>query len=432
MTKRHAARPKFAPGRDTSRQSRVGIHGFTLIELLVTMTGAIIVSITLFTLARFTTKVHQGESHVATATLGNIIGFERLRADIARAGNMASPHVRRDPFICGEPVAGGWPNQLGAMTSIRVEQTPLTQLPDLFAGNGLAPQELTLAGNFLTSSSFAVAVINHVGTSYQVVLQQNQRALADVGYFAGGADRAAVLSSVFPAGRAVRIVDETGKHHYATIRGVSVVAAPTVVLEDSKPALQETGGALGCGIDMGSTGLVRTEINPVQFIRYRIGDLRGVARFAPVYAGGPGPDYEADRTELIREELDVDGAPIAGTQELIAEYAVDLHFGLTVAPTTETSLQYIGRNALAGWVGDPTAAGGISAGQGPQLVRAVNAAFSVRSFDADRLSDIPRPNDSVRYRIGLATDGSGGPPFARVITSQARISIPNHERQNWQ
>ena len=48
-------------------------------------------------------RFYQSETRVGEATLGGIVGFERLRTDIARAGFLASPNILTDPKVCGGP-----------------------------------------------------------------------------------------------------------------------------------------------------------------------------------------------------------------------------------------------------------------------------------------------------------------------------------------
>jgi hypothetical protein len=154
--------------------------------------------------------------------------------------------------------------------------------------------------------------------------------------------------------------------------------------------------------------------------------LSSSAAYKPVY-DTDGPFYDADRTELVREELDPTGAVIAGTEELIAEYAVDLRFRVTVAPTQRSSLQYVQAAAIGQWVGLPSTLG---VGRGPQLVREVHSWLSVRSREADRNSQVTQTTGGPLFRVALGSDGVG--PYARVRTVQARIALQNQMGVTWQ
>lgn len=413
---------------DTLRSQPNKCRGFTLVELLVAMTGALILSTSVFLLAKHSTALYQEESRVANASLASVIGFERLRADLARAGYMASPNVRRDPFVCGDPTTDAtWPTQLRNLASVTITPSPLLNLPAVIADNGLQPHRLILAGNYTSAEAFPVRAIYPGGGAVQVDLQVQSPAMARLGYLEPDLDatqQLSLLQSIFSVGRAVRIVDKSGRHHYGTIAAVQAAPRPTLVLAADQPALVfRSGSSLGCGLS-GETGAL---INPVSFIRYEIRQLQGAdrARYAPIY-DLDGPEYDAERTELVRDELGPSGDPIAGTAELIAEYAVDLRFRLTVAPSSSAPLQHVGEDSLADWAG-PTA--GLSPNRGPQLVRSVHAWLSVRSRAADRAEGID-VNDGPLFRIGLGP--SGGAPFARVRTVRGHVVLHNQLGVTWQ
>lgn len=399
-------------------------RGFTLIELLVSLTGALFISMSVFALARHTSEQYSREAHVANASLASVVGFERLRADLARAGFMASPNVQRDPFVCGSPLTESWPAQLEQLASLRIEDIPADDLPEVIGQNDLTPQSIVLAGNYVSAEAFPIRAVAHVNGTYVVYLQLVTGAMARLGYLEDGANQKALLESVFPPGRAVRIADKSGRHHYGVLSSVVEGDQPALVLVEGAPPLHfRNDSAIGCGLRGEETGAT---INTVNFIRYTLRSLSDDDRYAPLYAAVTGPDTDEDRIELVREELDPDGEVITDSAELIAEYAVDLRFQLTVAPSARTSLVYVEADDVADWAGPLD---GVSAGQGPQLVRAVHAWLSVRSRAADREADIP-VEEGPRYRIGLGA--SGGAPFARLRTVQARVAMHNQMGATWQ
>jgi hypothetical protein len=112
--------------------------------------------------------------------------------------------------------------------------------------------------------------------------------------------------------------------------------------------------------------------------------------------------------------------------ELITEYAVDLRFRLTVAPSQRNQLQYITQANIAPWAGDPTI---MNPNAGPQMIRSVHAWLSVRSREADRDSTVANPGGPL-FRIGLGSGATA--PFARVRTVQARIALHNQMGATWQ
>jgi hypothetical protein len=160
-----------------------------------------------------------------------------------------------------------------------------------------------------------------------------------------------------------------------------------------------------------------------------------------VVGGANAPSTDTGRTELIREELDFAGAQINGTEEIVAEYAVDLQFGITVASTISQingvfdqgglTTHAPGSSQIANFAGNP---GTIGTGIGPQNIRSIRARLSIRSREPDREGDV-LTGTAVGvapgfYRIGLGP--SGAAPFARVRTAQADIALRNQLGVMWQ
>lgn len=399
-----------------SKSSRAQSRAFTLVELLVSITGAMFLAAGVFMIAKHTTGLYQEEARASNANMASIVGFERFRSDLARAGFMASPNALSDSRICASTPDATWPTFMQQMQSVRFSST--TGLPALFAANGLTPQEVLLAGNYATAEAVPIRTIVNTGTSYVVYLQVRSGAMARLGYSPTEVEQAeTILSNAFPKGRAVRIVDRAGRHHYGIISGIQVSPEPAVILSGPNPRIQfRESSALGCGITGNETGAT---INTVNFIRYRIGSLAGVERFAPLFATSAQGPHDTERTELIREELDPSGNLIEGTEELIAEYAVDLRFQLTVQQLALGPLTHVNENDLFTWAGTPAQR---TAGRGPQFIRAVHTWLSVRSRVADRDSNISVAT-GPHYRVGLGS--GGGAPFARIRTIQSRAALHN-------
>ncbi len=414
-----------------SSRSRRRRSGFTLVELMVAITGGLIVSIVVFELARDASRFYQSETRVADATLASVVGFQRLQNDIARAAFMASPNVRRDPKVCGDPVGdASWPTELQHMAGIRISSSASNTT---LQANGLAPDAITLAGSFSSVEEFPIWGVTESGGTYIVALQTKIGPLARMGYDAAAqAAQTDMLSSVFGAGRALRIVDRSGKAQYGTI--TSVNASPAQVVLSSKPALKlRTGSSTICGIRANETGYV----NVVNFVKYEVKSLKGNAEYAPLYSDAGAAPWDADRTELVRSELDTSGQEIANTEEVVAEYAVDLKFGLTVVtgqilnqtdPTLTTLLPGDTSNILK-YAGDSV--GITSPLYGPERIRAVRVRLSVRSRQADRSANVTAGSSVAPglYRIGLGANAAA--PFARVRTMQADVSLPNQMGALW-
>ena len=130
------------PTKTTSSQ-RAAARAFTLVELLVAVTAGLFVAIAAFALSRQGSRFFQQEARIANTQFAATLGFDRLRADVARAGFMSTPNIQRDPFHCGSPV--GWPAGMASLASLRIDAA--TPAAAVSAANGLAPERLTLSGS---------------------------------------------------------------------------------------------------------------------------------------------------------------------------------------------------------------------------------------------------------------------------------------------
>lgn len=408
-------------------------RGFTLVELMVALTGGFLVAISVFTLARDSSRFYQNESRVASATFGSVLGFQRLRLDLGRAGFLSTPNILRDPKLCGSRT--NYTATMNRLVSVRVDLGASPGSATL-ADNGISPDRLTLGGSFTGSDQFAIDTIEDVGAGYEVHLQPNTGALARAGYISAAApDKKATLEAVFGRAtdhRMVRIVDKAGRTHWSYVVDVHDAAEdthgyPSVVIEKTPITPQfEVAGA--CNLHRIEEG---GQINVVNLVRYDIraltvSDARYGVLYDPVFNGGPG---DANRTELVRTELRGDtGADITDTAEIVAEYAVDLRIGVSYvtagANGSITSLLHSPFNAadVANYTTDT------DANRGPQKLRAVRARLSVRARADDRTGNLIAPGPGI-YRIGL---GAGGiAPFARVRTLQTEVALRNQAGVAW-
>lgn len=416
-------------------------RGFTLIELLVALTGGLFVSIAVFALARDASRFYQREGRLANATLGAVVGFERLRADIARAGFLASPNVQSDPLVCSRPPTNG-PSLLADLASVRIIDGEKATTPSPLAENGRYPDTLLLSGSYSSSDEFPIRSVETAGAGYTVGLEVDTGAMARLGWLTTPDvnDRLALLQNVFATGRGLRIVDREGRSHFAQIASVTLDAAgvqPQIVLTGNVPLqFRDQSQTKLCGFNGPATG---SHVSVINFIRYEVKNLAGNTNYAALYSASKNTAiaaYETQRTELVRSEVDANGQQMtqinaAGTtprQELVAEYAVDFQLGVTAATGTRNSLamQYF---ASAGLGTDAdgsfaTYAGAASAaGTQPQRIRAVRATLAVRSREPDRDSALPG------YRIGLGSEGKA--PFARIRTLQADVMVNNNVNAEW-
>jgi len=429
----------FSRLRQASRDLTLG---FTLVELMVALTGGLFVSVAVFTLAKQATGLYQSEARMSNATLGSVVGFERLRLDIERASFLVTPNLRHDPAVCVKPDAT-WPAYLSHLAGIYIQPTDTTGMP-VQRGNHITPDQITLAGSYASSDSYPAAVIQPSGVNHIVQLDMSFGGIARLGY-ASAANAAAqrdLLLTVFGIGRALRIVDAEGHEQYGTIEDVQGGAVATILLKQSAPPLAYLGqNASGkCGI-MGSGA--QHVVNVVNLVRYSIKDMSTDPRYAPLFSAGTTtagagatPTTDIGRTELVREELDTSGNSIDGTAEIVSEFAVDLSFGVTVSELAsgasggqiEQLETFAPGTATTTWAGDTTTMDPL---HGPQRIRGVRARLSVRSREADRLAGMPDGGafGPGLFRIGLGANGTA--PFARVRTVQADIAIRNQRGVTW-
>jgi hypothetical protein len=353
-----------------------------------------------------------------------VLAFERLRVDIARAGFLGTPSFPTEPSYCGDATDSQIPDAIAEMAAIRIEDVPPGQLSNEMTVNGIAPRRILLAGSYSSADEFEVDHIDP-GSPVTVHLVPNSLAMSNIGYPLAQDD--ATLGQVFQARRAVRIVDTDGGMHFGQILDFTSGPNPTVLLANF-PAVQFRADNANflCGISGNGKGALLSVVN---FIRYDIADMSGEATLSGMF--GNGPAYESGRRELIREELDTEGDVFPGSRELVAEYAVDLGFSLFVEPTTASNLTRVSGADVLEWAGNPTA---LPAGRSPHLIRAVHAWLSVRSREADRLSELeltPTAPGPSLMRVSLhPTDVTEG-PYARVRTLQSTIPLNNQRKAAW-
>jgi hypothetical protein len=390
----------------------LGRRGFTLVELMVALSGGLFLSAVVFALSRDTTRFYQREARVAGATFAGLVGFERLKADIRRAGYLSTPNVQSDPHMLAPPGSTA-PDTLKSLAGLRiVPDTPNLSTNGAFsanaaAGQTLTPDQIVLSGSYSIADEFAIAEFN----GQTAFLQVNSPPMARLGYIsASAAAQTALLGNIFAPGRLLRIVDRAGKAQFGTIASVSGGATPSVTLAAAVTAR----GGNGTG---GS-------INVVNVIRYQIRDLRveNQARWAPLFAASAGAPGEGNRTELVREELDEDGEVIDGTTEIVAEYAVDLGFAVNgqLAPGVP-GLVY----SVPGDANFTTFYATAMAGDRPQGVRSVRVRLSVRSREADRETNVSGTTGVYRFKLGT------NDAWARVRTFQADVALPNQVSVQW-
>lgn len=428
-------------------------RGFTLVELMVALSGGIFFTIFVFMMSKDAATFFQGQARNSETTLATITGFERLRNDIARAGYLASPNILRDANRCPRPLEGdpGPAQQIGTdfSTYRGLQEMGLAHITSgavtsnfMLANNagGLDSDQIILWGNYSTAEQFPVRAINAGGGSIYLEVGSTSLLREGIDGVTAAADLAA-LQRIFRVGGIIRIVDETSREQYSIITGVSHsnldgVNVPTI--QYGGVGLIDKANNPRCGLHVHGAG---TSVNPVDIIRYRLTSLAADPNFNQLLYTGSAGTTDNTRLELIREKLNplatsttITAASIFET-ELIAEYAVDLKFGLTVQSSPATgALTYYGEDdtnipRYAG-LNDSTAA--IAANSGPHLIRGIHARLAIRNRDPDR--EAPALSATA---IGTATSEDlirvqvGTNQFARMRSLRSHIATRNTRNELW-
>lgn len=412
-------------------------RGFTLIELMVSMVGALFITVSTFMLVRDATRFFQNQARVSESMLATVTGFERLRADIARAGYLSSPNLARDINRCPRPVSGGdavLPQQVGTQLSSfpGIQDMGLAQIitdsdrasPVLdgnpqMALNGLDPDTITLWGNYTTAELFPVRSINL--SSNSIFLEPASAAIVR-----SGATTTAVLATIFRANQIIRVLDETNREQYGIIAAAAWTGGlPVITLAATVNLISKETNAR-CGIRGAGAGLA---VNPVDIIQYELANLSADINFEDLYVGESAA-YDAGRLDLVRRTLDTNYAILSS--EIVAEYASDLKFGLTVTSNVLTGIStYLGEDdaAIANYASVPHEAPANQLGAfGPHLIRGIHARLVVRNRQADREVGIVSGGlPDQLYRIQVASG-----QFARVRTLRSHIATRNTGNALWQ
>lgn len=425
-----------------SRKSRAFARGFTLTELLVALVAGMMVAAAAFSFSKQSTRFFAQEARVAAAQMSVLSGFERLQNDISRAAMMSTANMRRDVDpnvrrVCAPAdIYSDWPaalqNLVGFNVAVGGSTVDAYTMPD-----GKFPDLIRISGSLSSVERFPVdAVEQDGGDGHSVYLQIHTGAFTRAGFVEGGD-----LSSVFRAGRILRILDQKGNEEYAVIASSEYPIGSKPVIKTVKPLpvletlTEGTETQAECGI--AGTGM-GNEANVVNIVEYGIGNLRNNPIYAKtVYSDAGTALGDEGRTELIRRELFLDGDdPVAmnldPNAEIVAEYAVDLRVGLWVGAPGGAAFLEPSSDAVTERMVLEGSYSAIAAPTGPESIRAVQLRLVVRSREVDRRVDMdptdPMLDGGFIYRYALP-NGAG---FARARTLLADVALRNQRRDAWQ
>jgi hypothetical protein len=422
-----------------------------LIEIVVALSAGVLVSMAAFMLSKSATSFFQRETRVSTAQLALTLAMNRLTGDIQRASLLSSPNANLDPGVCR---AAGWPTGLIALTGLTISAGTATTEGNLQTPAMVAPDQIIIGGSMDTSESFQVqSIVNGVGGPLLIMRlptaePATYRASATVGCNPPGptcANLPCKLKPVFapntypasaplpPAcsppitsGRFARIYQpETNIQWFGVISSFTLDGNGSINVQLATNPSIPVKGASTCGLGVGDTGggWLFSVVSRVQYdIRSVVNMTPVPAQYAPILktsAQQAAVTGDGARTELVRTELDANGVPVPGAFEIVAEYAVDMRFGITVANLIQANNYNATVNTYA--FGDPNVY--TQSVSNPQRIRAVQVRLSTRARAPDRDTDIPPGPDGRRSRFYLGPNLS--PQYARVRTNYANVALPN-------
>ncbi|WP_437601846.1 prepilin-type N-terminal cleavage/methylation domain-containing protein [Sorangium sp. So ce590] len=444
-----------------ARARASGQRGFTLVELIVAMAAGLVVSLAAFLLSKNATRFFQNETRASASHLAATIGLNRLAADLQRAAYLSTPNILVDPDVCQVPPTPIGLRHLAGISILRGGSV-IRNAPDHGQSNAneLYPDSIVIGGSLSSTELFEFRNISDASGTLIVELNPNSAAVQRTLARANGSGQG--LLQIFAPDRILRVmVRGQTQFQYGVIESATVQGAPptltaiTITLK-LDPGLPRLEGLARCGVTPGGNTGDGGWVNVVNRVRYEIRSLRTagtpytplVTPIAPAQTGDDG------RTELVRVELDDADQPILETTELIAEYAVDLKFGISIANeggvpgVTNPSIERFPITAIDDTNVYNIAAENSQSGAAPQRVRSVQVRLSTRTRAPDRDADLPGGPDGRRRRFlipGIVTGvdtlaaaqlagaiPAGAPPvFARMRTLYADIALPNQAYVTW-
>ena len=441
-------------------------RGFTVIEVLVALSAGILVSAAAFMLSRNATAFFQREARISAAQLSLTLAMNRLTNDLQRASFLSTPNIVLDPRVCA-PTTAIYPTGLGKLAGINIYSgTATTQgaLQSTPPGTSTSwepqtpPDAIVIGGSMDSSEVWQVQTIKPGAGGPLVVLQSPATdpatnrttvvagsaamlpcklgpAFAPTDYPYSGPTPPG-CKTPFNSGRIARIYHpETNWQYYGVISTVTIGAGGEIDVQLAATPDIPVRATSSCGISgQGDTGQGWL-LSVISRVRYDIRSLAAPAYGATQYVamcGGngvavpfaPAVTGDAGRTELVRIELDSTDAELIPTTELVAEYAVDMRFGITVS--TKVSEFGYDPNVTSYAFGDPqvqTVANDVTKGGTPQLIRAVQVRLSTRARAPDRDTDLTPGPDGRRLRWLVGTKLQ--PSYARVRTVYSNVALPN-------
>ncbi len=400
-------------------------RGFTLVELLVAIAAGSLVATAAVLLSKNAVRLFQEESRMSYAQVAVANGMSRLGLDLEHAGRNSTKNPRTDQRLCFLGIAD-WPVGMRRLAPVHIEL--LADLPQN-AGNDIRNERITIAGDMDSGDNWVMNSTLPGATGTTIVLQPQSRSVRRLSALMQNGDITPRLQEIFRTGRILHIEGPTSDY-FGRIKGFAatggaIIDTISVALETTPTVPMQPQSLLPCAIKGFGSGY---PVHVVSRVRYEVRSVINDANFAD-YVQPLNPVTGDDRrTELIRTELAPDDTVMAGTEELITEFAIGMRFGLTaLAIASQPDNPILERFPIT----DPTpnnqiytvAGAADDAASRPESIRAVQVRLSTRSRAPDRPSGLPgQPGKPYRFLIGTA---KGADRFARVRTLEREFNLIN-------
>jgi len=451
---------------------------------MVSLLAGLMLTLSLISLARSTTSSIFEQTRISTAETGVRNAAERLRADLARASFMGTGNIKwavstnpnvpaaqrvaaksttattgsRDAFthdLQGVRIIPGGSNTgpVAALTTLNSVNPDILELtanfttPDAYAGlywQGTTGRDRNARNYYVDTIELRPDLDPAVGRLLNAEAGHEAAQLAAL----TGAFMPGDLASVADPRFLVRIVDPNGCLHFGFVQAVRIadvsvdgVLRRVALIEldpahpSPDPAAPERGAMLAlreavnnCG---GSGHGAAVTVSPLLTVRWRL-EPSDVA-LAPDNATPTNTKFD-----LTRSILTADGRVVL--RELIAEYIVDLKFGISVAQNqlgglgggfalTTFDMDSTPAADMATWTGP---ASSTANGVGPQRIRSIQFRVAARASLDDRTTNeevvANNPNWRTRYCVDPAPPGgnlAGCTRWARVRTITSEVALLN-------
>lgn len=384
-------------------------QGFTLLEIMFSLVAGLIAISVVYSLNNGTTRVLTEQNRVATTQTALRLAMEQIRADIERAGFLASPNSAVETTCGTAPFT---------VQAVRFTDDEFTANVPNAASHSVQADGLQLMGNYVTSGSYLISTIsqsNGSAVELQTSWQSFRRDFTKVSGAGVDVDDD-WFARAFPEGRMLHV--ETNDHHHIYTRVSSATSGGTTDEPTANLGVNPSispGGLCVVGLADGAT------ISPINRIEYAVlnpvgnTDLAALVRLRSAEDDAARAAIEGIPSVLVRRELDSTGAVVANSTRVVLEFAVefDLRFDLDTSSGPDTA---------------PTiSVDQANYGIAPQRVRAIRVTLSARTPDAEpNLAWIARANGAPLTRYyARTTTPAAGLPSSRVRTLTSTIFVPN-------